>query len=158
MENIESSKAKPPKKIVPMDLKIMNCIKKGLRKNKLKNCTKKSVWTLNVVAFWGLLRLGEVLPGKAKSFDKTSVLLLKDVEFSNEKVILHLRQPKKAEQSKTVVLHKLSAGRFCPVRQLRHLRKTQMKNGIWGKNMPVFLCSSGGLSQKRLFSETQMMH
>jgi hypothetical protein len=73
MENIECSRAKQPKKIVPMDLRIMNCVKKGLRKSNLKNCTKKSVWTLNIVAFWGLLRLGEVLPGKAKRFDKTSV-------------------------------------------------------------------------------------
>jgi hypothetical protein len=130
----------------------MSCIRNGLRKSNLRNCTKKSVWTLNVVAFWGLLRLGEVLPGKAKSFDKTSVLLWKDIEFSKEKVTLHLRQPKpRTEQSKTVVLYKLSANRFCPVKQLKQLRKTQMKKGIWGKNMPVFLCSSGGSLTKTTF-------
>ncbi len=152
MENIECSSKKQPKKIIPMDLKIMNCIKKGLRKSNLGNCTKKSVWTLNIVAFWGLLRLGEVLPGKAKSFDKTSVLLWKDNKFSKAKVILHLRQPKtRTEQSKTVVLYKLSARRFCPVRQLKQLRKTHMKKGIWGNNMPVFLCSSGGSLTKTTF-------
>jgi hypothetical protein len=134
MENIKSGRKKQPQKIIPMDLKIMNCIKMGLPKSNLKNCTKKSVLTLNTVAFWGLLRLGEVLPGKAKSFDKTSVLLWKDVEFSKEKVILHLRQPKtRTEQSKTVVLYKLSARRFCPVRQLKQLRKTQMKKRNLGK-------------------------
>jgi hypothetical protein len=96
--------------------------------------------------------LGEVLPGKADSFDKTSVLLWKDIEFSKEKVTLHLRQPKvRTEQSKTVVLYKLSASRFCPVKQLKQLRKTQMKKGIWGKNMPVFLCSSGGSLTKTTF-------
>jgi hypothetical protein len=152
MENIECRNEKQPKKIIPMDLKIMSRIKNGLRKTNLRNCTKKSVWTLNVVAFWGLLRLGEVLPGKADSFDKTSVLLWKDIEFSKEKVTLHLRQPKvRTEQSKTVVLYKLSASRFCPVKQLKQLRKTQMKKGIWGKNMPVFLRSSGGSLTKTTF-------
>jgi hypothetical protein len=152
MENIECSSKKQPKKVIPMDLKTMNCIRKGLRKSNLRNCTKKSVWTFNVVAFWGLLRLGEVLPGKAKSFDKTSVLLWKDIEFSKEKVTLHLRQPKtRTEQSKTVVLYKLSARRFCPVKQLKQLRKTQIKKGIWGKDVPVFLCSSGGSLTKTTF-------
>ncbi len=63
-----------------------------------------------------------------------------------------MRQPKtRTEQSKTVVLYKLSARRFCPVRQLKQLRKTQMKKGIWGNNMPVFLCSSGRSLTKTTF-------
>jgi hypothetical protein len=82
MENIEGIKAKPPQKVTSVNLKMLSSIKKGLKKGLKKkfwkNCTKKSVWTLNVIAIWGLLRLGEVLPGKAKSFDKTSVLLWKD--------------------------------------------------------------------------------
>ncbi len=96
-------------------------------------------------SFWGLFRLGEVLPGKARSFDKTSVLLWEDVKFSKEKVILNLRQPKtRSQQSKTVVLYKLSAEHFCPVRQLRQLKKLQKKMGIWKKDLPIFLWASGG--------------
>jgi hypothetical protein len=85
-----------------------------------------------------------------KSFDKTSVLLWKVVEFSKGKVILHPRLPKsKSAESKTLVLFKLLARRFCPVRQLRFLRKMQLKMGIWNKNLPVFLRSWGGLSQRQ---------
>jgi hypothetical protein len=71
MENIEGINAKPPQQVTPVNLKTLSSIKRGLKKKLWKKCTKKSVRTLNVIAFWGLLRLGEVLPGKAESFDKT---------------------------------------------------------------------------------------
>jgi hypothetical protein len=152
MENIEGIKAKPSQKVTPVDLKILSSIKRGLKKKFWKKCTKKSVWTLNVIAFWGLLRLGEVLPGKARSFDKTSVLLWKDVKFSKDKAILNLRQPKtRSPQSKTVVLYKLSAKQFCPVRQLRQLKKLQEKMGIWDKDLPIFLRASGESLTKSTF-------
>jgi len=152
MENIEGIKAKPPRKVTPVNLKILSSIKRGLKKKFWKKCTKKSIWTLNVMAFWGLLRLGEVLPGKARSFDKTSVLLWEDVKFSKGKVILNLRQPKtRSQQSKTVVLYELSAKHFCPVRQLRQLKKLQQKMGIWKKGLPIFLRASGGSLTKATF-------
>jgi hypothetical protein len=67
-------------------------------------------------------------------------------------VILNLRQPKtKSQQSKTVVLYKLSAKYFCPVRQLRQLKKLQKKMGIWEKNLPIFLRASGGSLTKATF-------
>jgi hypothetical protein len=89
----------------------------------VSSCSKKSLWALSLTAFWGLIRLGEILPSVAKKFDKTTTLLWKDVELSSDKVILHIKSPKtRSKQSKTVILYKLSESLFCPVFHLSKLK------------------------------------
>jgi hypothetical protein len=44
MENIEGNIVKAAKKVVPVNIKMLEDIKKGLNKGNWTGCTKKSIW------------------------------------------------------------------------------------------------------------------
>ncbi len=71
MENIRLSSSEMQKQVTPVDLPILAGIKKGMDCAKISSASKKAIWTLSLTAFWGLLRLGEILPQKSNQFDKT---------------------------------------------------------------------------------------
>jgi hypothetical protein len=99
---------------VPIDLKLLNFIKEGLDVGEILCVSKKAVWALSLAVYWGLFRLGEILPTVADRFDRTTVLLWKDVILLEEKVVFHIKLPKtRTNQGKTVVLYKLLDG-FLP--------------------------------------------
>jgi hypothetical protein len=144
IENVENKNQVAAKKVIPMDLLLLHKIKQSLDTDVCSPCSKQSIWALSVVGFWGLLRLGEVLPAKPDRFDKTSTLLWEDVKFSSDTAVLTLKSPKtRSKQSKVVVLFSLPNKDFCPVEQLKNLLKIQKKTGYGKKNLPVFLRSSG---------------
>jgi len=144
MENIQNKFQKSAKKVTPVTLETLEKIKKGLETEICSSCSKKSIWALSLAAFWGLLRLGEILPGNAKTFDKTTTLLWEDVDIQDDKVVFRLKSPKtRTSISKEVVLYKLSESFFCPVTNLKKLERALKNRGLWGKHLPVFLRSSG---------------
>jgi hypothetical protein len=101
--------------------------------------SEKAIWAFSLTAFWGLLRLGEILPQRGDQFDKILVLLWQDVSLTKDKVVLHIKLPKtRSSQSRTVVLYKLSNPNFSPVRHLNELRTFQKEKNLWGINLPVF--------------------
>jgi len=126
MENAQLICPKPQQQVTPVDLKTLENIKKGMCCAKISAGSEKAIWALSLTAFWGLLRLGEILPQKGDQFDKTSVLLWRDVSLTENKVVLHIKMPKtRSSQSKTVVLYKLSNPKFCPVYNLNKLKNFQ---------------------------------
>jgi len=152
MENIQSKTQKPKKKVTPVTLQILENIKKGLDSGICSSCSKKSIWALSLAAFWGLLRLGEILPPHAESFDKTTTLLWGDVEINDDNVVFHLKSPKtKTIISREVVLYKLSGDFFCPVTSIKKLKKALQKRGLWGEDLPVFMRASGKSLTKSSF-------
>ena len=152
MKNVQQKLKKPDRKVTPVTLDILEKIKNGLDSEICSSCSKKSIWALSLSAFWGLLRLGEVLPAHGESFDKTTTLLWKDVEFFEDKVIFHLKSTKtNTKISKEVVLYKLSNSLFCPVTNLKKLQTSFQKKGLWGRELPVFLRSSGKSLTKLVF-------
>jgi hypothetical protein len=154
MENIRLSSSEMQKQVTPVDLPILAGIKKGMDCAKISSASKKAIWTLSLTAFWGLLRLGEILPQKSNQFDKTSVLLWQDVKLTKDKVVLHIKLPKtRSSQSRTVVLYKLSEPFFCPVRHLNDLKNIQKEENLWGQDLPVFRRASGKALTKISFLE-----
>jgi hypothetical protein len=152
MENMESKARKKPVKTLPISLKIMAEIKKGLDMSVCSPCSKQSIWTCTVISFWSLARLGEILPIEAKKFDKTSTLLWRDVNLEKNKVTLSLNSTKtNSKQSKTIILFDIPEKLFCPVTQLKNLKETLEKRDLWEKSLPVFLRSSGKSLTKKSF-------
>ena len=90
MENVESKSKTQRKKVTPVTLPILKRIKQGLDSEICSSCSKQSIWTLSLAAFWGLIRLGEILPEHSMSFDKTSTLLWKDVVIKKDKVVFQI--------------------------------------------------------------------
>jgi hypothetical protein len=144
MENIRLSSPEMQKQVTPVDLPTLADIKKGMNYAKISAASESAIWALSLTAFWGLLRLGEILPQKGNQFDKTSVLLWQDVKLTKDKVVLHIKLPKtRSSQSRTVVLYKLSDPSFCPVRHLYDLKNIQKEEKLRGLNLPVFRRASG---------------
>jgi hypothetical protein len=154
MENIQLSSPEMQKQVTPVDLATLADIKKGMSCAKISAASESAIWALSLTAFWGLLRLGEILPQRGNQFDKTSVLLWQDVKLTKDKVVLHIKLPKtRSSQSRTVVLYKLPDPFFCPVRHLNGLKNTQKEEKLWGLDLPVFRRASGKALTKISFLE-----
>ncbi len=159
MENVQLSSPEPQKQVTPVDLTILENIKKGMSCAKVSAASKKAIWALSLIAFWGRLRLGEILSQRGDQFDKTSVLLWQDVSLTKDKVVLHIKLPTtRSSQSRTVVLYKLSNPIFCPVRHLNELRTFQRGKNLWGNNLPVFRRASGKALTKTSFLKESTQH
>jgi hypothetical protein len=154
MENIRLCSSEKQKQVTPVDLLTLVNIKKGMDCAKISSASEKAIWSLSLTAFWGLLRLGEILPQKSDQFDKTSVLLWQDVKLTKDKVVLRIKLPKtRSSQSRTVVLYKLPDPFFCPVRHLNDLEKIQKEKNLWGQGLPVLRRDSGKALTKTSFLE-----
>jgi hypothetical protein len=154
---IENLRQIEPKKrasaaTVPMSINILEKIQQGLERDSCNTCSKKSIWALCLSAYWGLLRLGEILPRKDDIFDSTSDLLWKDVKLEADKVEFRLKFPKvRNDLSKSITLYKVSNPLLCPVSALRALKKQQVYENLWNPEKPVFLRSSGRSLTKASF-------
>ena len=154
MENVRLSSPVMQKQVTPVDLPILADIKKGMSCAKISPASECAIWALSLTAFWGLLRLGEILPQKDNRFDKTSVLLWRDLQLSETKVVIRIKLPKtRSSLSRTVVLYKLPDPFFCPVKHLNNLRNLQKKENLWGQDLPVFRRTSGKALTKISFLE-----
>ena len=144
IQNIENKVRLPDPIVTPISLQILANIRKGLDNSNCSACSKISIWTLSLTAFWGLIRLGEMLPALKDKFDETSTLLWKDVELFSDRVILHLKNPKtRAFQSKKVTLFKVKTNTFCPVFYFHKMEKIQKIQKVWNLDSPVFSRTSG---------------
>jgi hypothetical protein len=69
-----------PRKTVPVDLKILDEIRRGIKTAGWAWGLGICVWSACLLAFWGFFRLGEIFARTAENFDKFSDFLWKDVK------------------------------------------------------------------------------
>ncbi len=103
----------------------------------------KLVWAACCCAFFGSLRLGEILPSSESSFISREVLLWRDVFFaSKDHVILHIKCSKaRAKGGETVDIFSFPGHGCCPVKALLSLRSSHPPS--LNLDQPVFMSSSG---------------
>jgi hypothetical protein len=84
LENIrgQTNRKRKARKTIPVSLKILENVKRSLRLQNWAQGSKICVWAACLVAFWGVFRLGELLPKSELKFDKSSDLLWSDVRIS----------------------------------------------------------------------------
>jgi hypothetical protein len=146
----EKSKTEKVSETVPVTMEMLETIRKRLFAKTWKSLSKLTIWAVCTLAYWGVFRLGELLPAHETVFDKFSDLLWKDIEFLNEGVVVTIKSPKVVgRKAEKVYLHKLTEKWVCPVRALKTLaRKTQWENRA---EQPVFLLSSGNSLTRKVF-------
>jgi hypothetical protein len=130
----------------PVSLELLEKIWEGLKRLKIAEGSKKSVWAGCLVGFWGAFRLGELFPKKKIYFDKFADLIWEDVTWlkSGDGVHFRIKSGKiPGPPGNSAELYRIPEGKFCPIRALSKLEKYQRKAGIWGKNLPVFRRASG---------------
>lgn len=145
MENAKHSDAKPARKSDPLTFKILSKLRKAIKKKNWKPLSKKTVWTVCCVGYFGSFRAGELLPKSEWKFDKFSDLLWTDVNDTEKEVIkIHVKCPKTGTKGGELIeLFQTPDKKFCPVAAIRSLKKTQKALGLWSESLPVFRFASG---------------
>jgi hypothetical protein len=135
------------KTTVPVTLAMLEAIKAELHKRKWKTWSKRVIWGVCTVAYWGVFRLGELLPTKKREFDKFSDLLWSDIEFAGKGVWITIKSPKVVGRgAERVFLEKLKEKWVCPVRALKNLAKKGE-----AQDKPVFLINPETCLTRKVF-------
>ena len=100
---------------------------------------KSALWAVSLSAFWGPLRIGEVLGPLVTSFDSKSSLLLSNVGISEKGQKLWIRSPKKCTPSGDVIelFHVPDSG-LDPVKAIDHFLEIRRKTHGCDGGRPVF--------------------
>ena len=145
MENAKISTAKPMRKTDPLTFKILNKLRKAVKRKNWKALSKKTIWTACCVGYFGSFRAGELLPKAEWKFDKFSDLLWSDVKDTGKDTInIHVKCPKTGTKGgEFIEIFQTPDKKYCPVRAIRSLGKTQKTLGLWSESLPVFRFASG---------------
>jgi len=101
--------------------------------------TKQVFWAASTTAFFGSLRLGEILASSETNHSALSDLTWADVKASsNVSILLRIKQPKSGEKAEFVDLFRFDGYNCCPVLALQNLRKKQLAAGVYDPDLPVF--------------------
>jgi hypothetical protein len=141
------------KETVPITMEILEEIRKNLFAKAWKSLSKLTIWAACTLAYWGVFRLGELLPARGNVFDKETDLLWEDIEFQAEGITVTIKSPKVVGRGvERVFLQKLSEKWVCPVRAMKVLaRKTGWEDKL---HQPVFLLNSGYSLTRKVFLDS----
>jgi hypothetical protein len=103
--------------------------------------SKQIVWTAAVLAFFGSMRMGELLPSHKTNFCPDDTLLWSDVKKMNDKhFLIHIKTPKnKTKEGEFVDIFDFPNFGTCPVAALNTLRELSSAK----PNQPVFSFPEG---------------
>ena len=115
---------------------------------------KSAMWAVSLSAFWGSLRIGEVLGPLGKAFDPKSSLLLSDVGVSGKGWKFWIRSPKMCTPTGDVIeLFHVPDASLDPVRAINHYMELRRKlHGCEG-GIPFFLEEDGRILTKQKFNK-----
>ena len=145
-----------PSKRRAMLLPLMRILVDKISKSDLPHCTKSAMTCLASVAFFGCLRLGELVASNRFAFDPTCTLLVDDINFSDSMVTLHIRSPKiQHNRGDFVDLFRYEeVPTLCPLLALRSHKNVMLTLGKWKAGLPVFQTSPNGFFTGNLFNTT----
>ncbi len=122
-----------------MSLSILKLLGHALASADLPPTDKKASWALFCLAFYGSLRMGELLCSRATAFDTVDSFLWSDVNWaSSDHVILSFRNTRTAKHEQ-VDLFAIPGCSTCPVSALKAFQQLTMRQ----LNSPVFSWSTG---------------
>jgi hypothetical protein len=142
IENAEMYEVKPVNTRKVMSLHLLKLLGHQIADSDWLVSSKQVVWTAMTVAFFGSLRMGEILPVDEKGFCPEDTFLWSDVKFDNGKgILLHIKVPKsKSKEGDFVDIFPFPGHGCCPVAALKAWRKMS----VGGNSEPVFNFVNGG--------------
>ena len=106
--------------------------------------TKQVIWAAATTAFFGSLRMGEILASSDTAFAPASDLTWNDIRKSSDtSLLIRLKQPKSGATCEFVDLFQFKGFHCCPVAALRALKAKQLAAGMDNPELPVFRFASG---------------
>jgi len=118
---------------------------------------RQCLWTAGLLAFFGTIRMGELLSPTEKQFDTTCTLTWGDIHYRDEddSFLIHLKIPKTApKQGEFVDIFKFPKFGCCPVAALKKHRVRQLELGKGGRKDPVFTLPEGKLATTSMFNSS----
>jgi hypothetical protein len=118
--------------------------------------SKQVLWTACTTAFFGSIRLGEILASEERAFSPSSDLTWQDIQALQDKsFLIRIKQPKSGDpEGEYVDLFPFSGYSCCPVKALKKLAAMQKKAGVFDPSKPVFRFSSGSYLTMAKFNKT----
>ena len=135
-----------------MTIEHLKLLGHALAKNSWSEYLKSAVWAVALLAFWGALRIGEVLCPLSGAFDEKSTLLVSDVSLSSEVTKLWIISPKKCSPTSDVVeVFPLQEKALDPIRAVMYFWKLREKVHGTRADLPLFLEEDGkNFTKKKL--------
>jgi len=144
VKNLQDGKSKKMKRKKAITFKKLCKIKEKLMKENWIKQNKMVIWTCMITGFFGSFRMGELLTEKSKTFDLQSDLTWNDITFKKSSVKIHIKKPKSNNKNgENVYMFPFPIKKYCPIHYIKKLRKKQMENQLYDKNLPVFRFYSG---------------
>jgi hypothetical protein len=104
--------------------------------------SKQVFWSCSLLAFFGSLRMGEILPFSNSKFNSFETLLWRDLIFRKDSVLVHIKIPKSRNpEGDFIDIFEFPGHGCCPVTALKVLRNSKFKNDMLDK--PVFQFRNG---------------
>jgi len=123
----------------------------------LHPATKQCFWTAGLLAFFGTIRMGELLSPAEKRFDSTCTLTWEDIHYrtDDDSFLIHLKIPKTApKQGEFVDIFKFGKFGCCPVAALKKHKTRQLELGKGQPKDPVFTLPEGKLATTSIFNSS----
>ncbi len=122
-----------------MSLPLLKILGHSLASSSLSKYDKQAAWAVSCLAFYGSLRLGEILCHRELGFHSADSFLWADVNFAaSDHVILRLKNTKSGKTECVDIFSNPSCS-TCPVKSLRKLRSASAAQ----PSSPVFVWESG---------------
>jgi len=151
-ENINSPITKQRHRLA-MTLPLLKLLGHHISKQNWSNKNKQVIWTASCTAFFGTLRMGEILVLDSNNFDPRFTLTWQDVKSYKECWILHIKSPKSRKiGGEFVNIFKFEGQNCCPFSAISTLKK--MSEFEVSNNLPVFRLDNGKYLTKPVFNET----
>jgi hypothetical protein len=132
----------PSKKLrKPVTLKILAKLKIKIKKKFDDILLKKAIWSTFTLAFFGCLRMGEIVCKKENSFHSDSAFCWGDIKIHKNYLTLNLKNTKNNEKN------------ICPFRAFLSCKKTFNSKCRTKKDEPVFLKNTSKLLTKKFLNK-----
>ena len=115
---------------------------------------KALVWAVSLGAFWGSLRVGEILCPLSSSFDVKSSCLLSDLQLSEAGMKIWIRSPKVfSPQGDVVEIFEVKSSSLDPVGAMKYYCKLRQEKHGYKKESPLFVEEDGKPFTRQKFNK-----
>lgn len=114
--------------------------------------SKQVFWSCSLLAFFGSLRMGEILPLTGSKFNPFETLLWSDLVFRKDSVLVHIKIPKSRNpEGDFIDIFEFPGHGCCPVTALKALRDAKFSSSMLFR--PVFQFKNGLFLTTSQFNE-----
>lgn len=155
-KNLHLTKLKPPIQRSVITWPILQILAKEIEKLNCSDLDKQCLWSVALLAFWGSMRMGELLQGSL-GFDKIRTLSWSRIQSEdNDHAIIFLALPKTAtrQNGQIVDIFSFPLPELCPIHNLNRLAEMNLARRGIKASQPVFALSSGNVLTMKKMNET----